>query len=110
MPRPCSETVIAKACASHGALNTGPASSRGSAGRARRSASGGVEMVIPEIEVHAVARRSGGPPQLARREAHAVAMLGLLVARHRVRVREDEDAVIALDDAALAARVTRQAR
>src|SRR5207245_1008617 len=50
------------------------------------------------------------PPELARGEAHAVAMLRLLVARHRVRVGEDEDAVIAVDDAALAARVTRQAR
>src|SRR6266581_7896947 len=109
-PRACRETVIAKACASHGALNTGPAWSRGSAGRARRSASGGIEVVIPEIDVHAVARGGAGPPQLARGEAHAVAVLGLLVARHGVGVGEDEDAVVAVDNAALAARVARQAR
>src|SRR2546427_2232830 len=90
-PRPCNETVIAKACASHGALNTGPASSRGRAGSARRSTSGGIEVVIPQIEVHAVARGCPVPPKLARGEAHAVAMLGLLVARHRVRVGENED-------------------
>src|SRR2546427_5850501 len=97
-PRPCSETVIAKACASHGALNTGPASSRGRAGRARRSTSGGIEVVIPQVEVHAVACGRLVPPKLACGEAHAVAMLGLLVARHRVRVGENEDAVIAVDD------------
>src|SRR3989475_2145132 len=78
--------------------------------RSRRSTSGGIEVVIPEIDVDAVARGSFGSPQLARGEAHAVAVLGLLVARHGVGVGEDEHAVVAVDDAALAARVARQAR
>src|SRR2546427_8938822 len=78
--------------------------------RSRRSTSGGIEVVIPEIHVHAVARGSGGSPQLARGEAHAVTVLGLLVARHGMGVGEDEDAVVAVDDAALAACVARQAR
>src|SRR2546427_9776002 len=78
--------------------------------RSRRSTSGGIEVVIPELDVHAVARGSGGSPQLARGEAHAVTVLGLLVARHGMGVREDEDAVVAVDDAAPAACVARQAR
>src|SRR2546427_3496961 len=56
--------------------------------RSRRSTSGGIEVVIPEIHVHAVARGSGGSPQLARGEAHAVTVLGLLVARHGMRSEE----------------------
>src|SRR5206468_12630371 len=49
-----------------------------------------------------------GTPQLSQREAHTVAVLGLLAEPHAIRVGKDEHAVVAFDHPSLAARVTRQ--
>src|SRR5206468_6128520 len=49
-----------------------------------------------------------GTPQLSQREAHTVAVLGLLAEPHAIRVGKDEHAVVAFDHASLAARVARQ--
>src|SRR5215510_9840055 len=67
------------------------------------------QVVVPEVDVHAVAGRRLGPPQLPGGEAHAVAVLWLLVAGHGVGVGEDEDAVIASDHPTLAAGIAGQA-
>src|SRR3989442_272725 len=70
----------------------------------------GIQVVVPEIDVDVLVRARLRSPELLRVEAHAVAVLRLLVARRGVRVGEDEDAVIAIDHAVLRARVARQAR
>ena len=94
---PCSEslTASANACACHGSANTGPPSSRGRRGRADScselgSGSGSLEVVVPQIEVHRVARRRLLAPQLARREAHRVDVLRFLAVEVRVGVGEEK--------------------
>src|SRR5256886_6322290 len=106
-----------KACASHGSLKTGTSSSRGTCGRAERSGvvmrqpmSRGIEVIVPEVHVDGVTRRGLGPPQLPRGEADAVEVLRLLALPHRVRIGEDEDAVVAVDGAPPTAHVARQSR
>src|SRR5439155_9980718 len=76
----------------------------------RARASRGIQMIVPEVHVDRVARRGAGPPQFPGREADAVEMLRLRPEALGVGVGEDEDAVIAVDHTALAARVARQAR
>src|SRR5688572_13668956 len=97
------------AWASHGARKTGPSASRGIAGSSPRSGgrivmSGPIEVVIPQVDVHELARGRRRPPQLLRAELHAVDVLGLLALLQRVGVGKDEDAVVAVDDPAAAAR------
>src|SRR5262249_54376021 len=69
-----------------------------------------LEIGLEEIDVDRVARRCRRAPQLPRAEAHAVTVLGLLAQAGGVSVGIDEDAVIAVDDAALAPRIARQPR
>src|SRR5438046_1840437 len=76
----------------------------------RARASRGIQMIVPEVHVDRVARRGVGPPQFPGREADAVEMLRLRPETLRIGVGEDEDAVVAVDHTALAARVARQPR
>src|SRR5437762_3746470 len=76
----------------------------------RARASRGIQMSVPEVHVDRVARRGVGPPQFPGREADAVEMLRLRPETLRIGVGEDEDAVVAVDHTALAARVARQPR
>src|SRR6266849_2237595 len=78
--------------------------------RARRAWSCRGEVRLEAVDVDHVARQGVGPPQLTRGEAHAVAVLGLLAEAGGVGVGIDEDAVVAIDDATLAARITGQPR
>ncbi len=65
-----------------------------------------VPPVCPRPRPESFATRA---PQLATFEAHVVTMLRDFLLGGRVDVREDEHAVIAVDDALLVARVARQA-
>ena len=49
-------------------------------------------------------------PKFARGEVHRVDMLRLLAEEMRIGIRENKDAVVAIDHAELAARVAREAR
>ena len=63
---------------------------------------------LPEVDVDALARLGGRPPQLRALEADGVHRLGLLALAVGVGVREDVAAAHRVDRAALAARVARQ--
>src|SRR3546814_4828772 len=66
-------------------------------------------MVVPEVDIDRIRFRRFGAPEFARREADAVAVLRRLAPVVRVGVREDEDAVVAVDRAGPAADVARDA-
>src|SRR5688500_9375941 len=67
-------------------------------------------MIVPQIDVDAVALGSVETPQLAQREAHAIAVLRLLAEPHAIGIGEDEHPMVAIDEATLRARVARQPR
>src|SRR5437763_1911857 len=70
----------------------------------------GLEIALPEIDVHPLVRLRRVAPQLARLEPHAVERLRLLAETVGIAVGEDVHAVQAVDQPALAARVARQPR
>src|SRR5260370_17721999 len=67
-------------------------------------------MIVPQIDVDGIARRGLLAPEFARGETDGVEMLRLRGLKMRVRVRKNEDTMIALDRSDFAARVARQAR
>src|SRR5215469_5755920 len=69
-----------------------------------------VEVVLPQIYVHALARPWRFAPQLAGVEHHGVAMLPLRARMMRVGIRKHEHPPIARDHASLASHISRQAR
>src|SRR5690606_33501081 len=60
-------------------------------------------MVVPEVDIDQVVFRRVRSPQLPRRETDAIAMLRRLALAVRIRVGEDEHAMVAVDDAGAAA-------
>src|SRR3954454_17420353 len=105
---------MAKACASQGAPKTGaPSSPRGigaTAAAARLRASGRLKVAFPGVDRDHEGRVRLLAPKLGSGEGHGVEPLRRLPLAVRVRVREDEDAVHALDEAALAVGIARQPR
>src|SRR5690242_11672787 len=69
-----------------------------------------LQVGLEAIDVDGVARTRLRSPQLAALEADGVAVLRYLLAGRRVRIGEDEHAVVAIDHAGLVARVAGQAR
>src|SRR5437762_1074104 len=66
------------------------------------------QVIVPEVDMDAVARGCVGPPQFAQREADVVAVLWIFTNPHCVGVGENERAVVSFDHAAPAARVSWQ--
>ena len=62
-----------------------------------------LKVVVPQVEVHRVARRRDLSPQLVGRETDRVNVLTLLTLKMRVAVGKEIDTVISNDDAYLAA-------
>src|SRR5438067_11744229 len=67
-----------------------------------------LQVALPEVDVHALARLRRGPPERVAREADGVHRLGLLALAMRVGVWEDEVAAYRVDGAALPTGVARQ--
>src|SRR6185503_18479046 len=80
------------------------------AARRGRAVSCGLQVIVPEVDVHGVARGSLRAPQLARGEAHGVAVLRLAAEAVTGGVGEHPYAVIQHHLAALAARIAGQPR
>src|SRR5918994_6730157 len=107
---------MANACASHGARNTGPFSSRGMPGIAsatRRATSGSMDDDSDMFEVRFKCfdgdfqfRVRVGAPKLLGVKAHGVKPLRILALAGSYRVREDMRAMQSLDYTDTAARVT----
>src|SRR5215470_19882904 len=70
----------------------------------------GLEIALPEIDVHALPRFRRLAPQLAGLEAHAVERLRAAAAAVGVRVGEDVHAVEAVDPPAMPACIGGQSR
>jgi hypothetical protein len=70
---------------------------RGSALTRSATESGWFEVVIEQIEMDAILRPSLVAPQFAGRETNRIDVLRLLAKEMGVRIREQEDAVIAFD-------------
>src|SRR5260370_9486582 len=69
-----------------------------------------VQVVVPQVEIHAIPWRGTLAPQRGRAEAHAVDVVRLLAEAHRAHVGESEDAVVPIDHALATAGVARQPR
>src|SRR5690606_41356334 len=101
---------MANACASHGSLNTGPSSLRGSAGMASRFTSDKFEVVIPKIQINAVNRRGVIAPYFGGVKPDAVQVLGLFILLHCVGIGKGKNAMITVNDAASPSCITRESR
>jgi hypothetical protein len=102
-----------KRCARQGSANTGPPASRGRRGSAltrSATASGWFEVVIEQIEMDGILRPGVVAPQFAGRETNRIDVLRLLAEEMGVRIREQEDAVIALDGPRSCTHIAWQAR
>src|SRR4051794_13364 len=103
---------MAKACASQGAPKTeAPSSPRGigaTAAAARLRASGRLKVAFPGVDRDHEARIRLLAPELRPGEADRIKPLRALALPMRIRIREHEDPVHALDEAALAAGAARQ--
>src|SRR5262245_57927858 len=97
-----------------GSANAGPSSSCGQGSMDARSdmttGSCALKVVVPHIEADRIARRSLHAPQFARGESDRVNVLAFVALALRGGIREQVDAVIAHDDAVLAARIQGQPR
>src|SRR5215469_10872617 len=98
-------SAIAKACASHGSRNTGPASSRGmpgTASAARRAAvgstgmSGRIEIGLKGVDRNLQRRIAVRPPQLAPLEEHGIEPLRVIARAGGGAVGKNVTAVQAL--------------
>src|ERR1700722_19951473 len=67
-----------------------------------------IEIIFPQIDIDALARRVVLAPELAPVEFHRVAMLRLGAAAVRMCIGKDEYAPIAMDSSVMAARIAGQ--
>src|SRR6266702_3585654 len=65
------------------------------------------KVVVPQVNVHTILRRSVCSPQLARGEAYRIHMLGFLPEKMSICIGKNKNTVIAVDDAQFAAHVAR---
>ena len=84
-------------------------------GKVARLSGGGAKLgrckvIVPKIDIDRIASIRLLAPQFACIKAHRIYVLRLFTQQMRVRIREDEDAVVTVDRSDLAARITRQAR
>src|SRR5437588_4578017 len=75
----------------------------------RPPSSGGIQVILPEIDVDAVSRRHGVAPEVPRCESHRVDWGWMVTPPVRLRVGKIVYAVHAMDDPFLATRIPGQA-
>src|SRR5471030_369018 len=123
MPRSYNASVIAKACASHGALKTGPAASHGNSGKVMRSSGRfslaevmsvrlGVRVVevrFPAIDAYRCCSRIR-TPEFNGIETHGIEPLRLLTQPDRIGIGKDVGAMLGDNPSPFAAAVARQPR
>src|SRR5262245_14930811 len=118
MPRSCSASVMAKACASQGSRNTGPSASRGTPGTAiaaRMPARGSIDMSgalqigLPRVDRDFGRRIAVRAPKLASIETHGVEPLRIFSRAGGVAVGKYMAAEHALDRADVPTHVSGQA-